>query len=96
MSTTANVTRSVTAETGVELDAPFLNSLGVPTVTITSISATPITLKNYTVANIPTAGTSGRIAYCSNGNFSLPCLAVDNGTAWKIVALGPTIDDQQP
>jgi hypothetical protein len=93
MSVTATVTRNVTAETGIELDRTFLNSLGLPTVTITSISATPITLKNYTVANIPTAGTSGRIAYCSNGNLGSPCLAVDNGTAWKVVALGATIND---
>ena len=96
MAVTASVTPGFTFETSVEIDSASLNLLGTPTVTINAISATPITLKNYTVANIPTAGTSGRIAYCSNGNFSLPCLAVDNGTAWKIVALGPTIDDQQP
>ena len=45
MTVSATVTRSVTAETGLELDATFLNSLGVPTVTISSISGIPITLK---------------------------------------------------
>ena len=34
----------------------------------------------------------GDVAYCSDGNGSDPCIAVYNGSAWKIVALGSTIN----
>ncbi len=93
MAVNASVTRGFTFATGVEADAPSLNLLGVPTVTVNSISATSITLENYTVATAPSNGTTGRVIYVSNGDSGSPCLAVDNGTAWKRVALGATIDD---
>ena len=41
--------------------------------------------------NAVTAAT-GDVAYCSDGNGSDPCIAVYNGSAWKIVALGATIN----
>ena len=94
MAVTATVTRNVTAETGVELDGTFLNSLGLPNVVINAISSTPITFENYTVATAPSNGTTGRVIYVSDGNLGSPCLAVDNGTAWKVVALGATISGQ--
>ena len=93
MPVTASVTPNFTFETSVEVDAPSLNLLGTPTVTINAISATSITLENYTVSSAPTNGTTGRIIYVSDGNLGSPCLAVDNGTAWKVVALGATISD---
>ena len=93
MAVTASVTPGFTFSTSVEVDAPSLNLLGTPTVTINAISATSITLENYTVANAPSNGTTGRVIYVSNGNLGSPCLAVDDGTAWKVVALGATIDD---
>jgi hypothetical protein len=36
-------------------------------------------------------GVAGDVAYCSNGNAGAATLAVHNGTAWKVVALGATI-----
>ena len=37
-------------------------------------------------------GVVGQVAYCSDGDGSDPCLAVYNGSAWKKVVLGATID----
>ena len=91
MAVTASVTPGFTFETSVEVDAASLNLLGTPTVTINAISATSISLENYTVSNAPTNGTTGRVIYVSNGDVGAPCLAVDNGSAWKVVALGATI-----
>ena len=93
MAVTASVTPGFTFETSVEVDAASLNLLGTPTVTINAISATSITLENYTVSNAPPNGTTGRVIYVSNGDSGSPCLAVDNGTNWKIVALGATISE---
>lgn len=36
-------------------------------------------------------GVEGQIAYCSNGANGDKCLAVYNGTAWKVVSLEATI-----
>jgi len=33
----------------------------------------------------------GSVAYCTNGNAGAKCLAVYDGTNWKVVALGSTI-----
>jgi len=146
MAITATVTRGATAETGIEIDAPFLNQLGEPTVTIdessanitggtisglsspiaiadggtnaTSASAARsnlglgtiatqgsnaisvtggtmsgvlITLPSYAVSALPSAGTAGRVVFCTDGDSGSKCLAVDDGTAWKRVALGATV-----
>ena len=93
MAITASVTPGFTFETSIEVDSASLNLLGTPAVTINAISATSITLENYTVSNAPSNGTTGRIIYVSDGNLGSPCLAVDNGTAWKVVGLGATISD---
>lgn len=47
-------------------------------------------LKVYTVATTPT-GVAGDTVYISDGDTGSPCLAVHNGTDWKVVALGVTI-----
>ena len=146
MAITASVTRGATAETGIEVDASFLNQLGEPTVTIdessvnitggtisglsspiaiadggtnaTSASAARsnlglgtiatqgsdgisvtggtmsgvlITLPSYAVSALPSAGTVGRVVFCTDGDSGSKCLAVDDGTAWKRVALGATV-----
>ena len=96
MAVTATVTRNVTAETGVELDTTFLNSLGLPNVVVDSISATSVTLENLTVSTMPTNGTTGRVVYVSDGDGGIPCLAVDNGTLVVIrpdYYLGPVSQD---
>jgi hypothetical protein len=61
------------------------------TLTGGSISGVLITLPSYNVASLPTAGTAGRIVYCTDGDSGTECLAVDNGTDWKRVSLGATV-----
>ena len=50
---------------------------------------------SYLTSSLPEAGTSGRIIYVTDGDGDGgPCIAVDDGTAWKIVELGgdvPTV-----
>ena len=53
----------------------------------------PVLLKVTTVAAAPSASKAGAgaIIYVSNGNAGAACLAVSDGTNWKVVALGATI-----
>jgi hypothetical protein len=52
-----------------------------------------LNLKPQTVAqlNARTDQAEGDVAYCSDGNAGAKCVAVYNGTDWKVVALGATI-----
>lgn len=98
MALTATATRGVNAFTvGEELTIENLNSLGVPTIAIDEsnaaitggvMSGVIITLPSYSVASLPAAGTAGRIVYCTDGDASNPCLAVDDGSYWDRVVLG--------
>lgn len=46
----------------------------------------------FTAATLPNPVTAaGQMVYCTDGDFGSPCLAVSDGTNWKIVALGGTI-----
>jgi len=56
-----------------------------------TISGTTMTLPSYDVAGAPAAGTAGRMIYVTDGNSGAACMAVDDGSNWKIVALGGTI-----
>ena len=91
MPITALVTRGYTFATGIEVSSASLNQLGEPTVTIPSISATEVVMENYTVATLPSNGTTGRIVYVSNGDGGSPCLAVDDGTDWVRINLGSAV-----
>lgn len=53
-----------------------------------------INLNPRTVAqlNARTDKATGDVAYCSDGDGANPCIAVYNGSAWKIVALGGDIN----
>lgn len=53
----------------------------------------PVGLRVVTVATAPSASKAGAgaIIYVSNGNAGAACLAVSDGTNWKVVALGATI-----
>lgn len=44
-----------------------------------------------TVAGAPTSAVQGDMFFCSNGNAGSPCLALYDGSNWKVVALGATI-----
>jgi uncharacterized membrane protein len=52
----------------------------------------PVELPSYLLADLPSAVTYAYHAvYCLNGNAGQPCVAVSNGTDWKVVALGATV-----
>lgn len=52
----------------------------------------PVLLPSYLLAALPAAAAYPYAAvYCLNGNAGQPCVAVSNGTAWKVVALGATV-----
>ena len=56
-----------------------------------TMSGVLITLPSYAVSALPSAGTVGRVVFCTDGDSGSKCLAVDDGTAWKRVALGATV-----
>ena len=56
-----------------------------------AMSGVLITLPSYAVSALPSAGTAGRVVFCTDGDGGRKCLAVDDGTNWKRVALGATV-----
>lgn len=56
-----------------------------------SVRVTTIQLRTYSVSGLPSAETGGYVVYCTDGDGGNPCLAVDNGAAWKRIALGATV-----
>tara|TARA_Y100001938_G_scaffold146711_1_gene226175 strand:+ start:5694 stop:6194 length:501 start_codon:yes stop_codon:yes gene_type:complete len=64
------------------------NSIAVTGGTMSGVLAT---LPSYAVSALPSAGTAGRIVFCTDGDGGSKCLAVDDGTNWKRVALGATV-----
>ena len=56
-----------------------------------AMSGVLITLPSYAVSALPSAGTAGRVVVCTDGDGGSKCLAVDDGTNWKRVALGATV-----
>lgn len=51
-----------------------------------------INLNPRTLAQLNSLSASeGDVAYCSNGDAGSKCVAVYNGTAWKVISLGATI-----
>ena len=56
-----------------------------------AMSGVLITLPSYAVSALPSAGTAGRVVCCTDGDGGSKCLAVDDGTNWKRVALGATV-----
>ncbi len=91
MAITCTVTRGFTYATGQDISASNLNQLGEPTVTVPDVTDTTVVLKSFAVAGLPSAGTAGKVVYCTNGDGGSPCLAVDNGSAWLRVNLGSAV-----
>ena len=91
MAITCTVTRGFTYATGVDISAANLNQLGEPTVSVPSVTYTTVVLQSFAVASLPSAGTAGKVVYCTNGDGGNPCLAVDNGSAWLRVNLGAAV-----
>ena len=52
----------------------------------------PVPLASYLLAALPSAVANPyAMVYCLNGNAGAACVAVSNGTVWKVVALGATV-----
>jgi hypothetical protein len=80
-----------TARTNLGLGTIATQAASSVAVTGGTISGTIMTLPSYDVAGAPAAGTAGRMIYVTDGNSGAACMAVDDGSNWKIVALGGTI-----
>ncbi len=56
-----------------------------------TISGTLMTLKSYALSGVPSASPAGQMIYVTDGNAGAATVAVSDGSAWKVVALGATI-----
>ncbi len=56
-----------------------------------TISGTIMTLPSYAVSGVPSASPAGQMIYVTDGNSGAATVAVSDGSAWKVVALGATI-----
>lgn len=56
-----------------------------------TISGTIMTLKSFAVSGVPSASPAGQMIYVTDGNSGAATVAVSDGSAWKVVALGATI-----
>jgi hypothetical protein len=55
-----------------------------------SIAGTAITVQSFSVASAPSA-TLGRIIHVTNGNSGSECMAIGDGTYFRVIAMGSTI-----
>lgn len=73
-----------TGRRGGKRTASVLSGLGLQlqTFTLAELSAVPLLASQN----------PGAIVACSNGNVGAACLAFSDGTAWKVIARGATIN----
>ena len=86
-----NATSASAARTNLGLGTIATQASNSISVTGGNMSDVLITLQSYNVAGLPTAGTAGRLVFVTDGDSGSKCLAVDDGTAWKRIALGATV-----
>ena len=87
----SDVAAASTARTNLGLGTIATQASNSIAVTGGTMSGVLITLPSYAVSALPSAGTAGRIVFCTDGDSGSKCLAVDDGTDWKRVALGATV-----
>tara|TARA_Y100001935_G_C17253932_1_gene482542 strand:- start:744 stop:1145 length:402 start_codon:yes stop_codon:yes gene_type:complete len=86
-----NATTAANARTNLGLGSIATQASNSIAVTGGTMSGVLITLQSYAVSALPSAGTAGRLVFCTDGDGGNKCLAVDDGTAWKRIALGATV-----
>ena len=86
-----NATTASNARTNLGLGSIATQASNSIAVTGGTMSGVLITLPSYAVSALPSAGTAGRLVFCTDGDGGNKCLAVDDGTAWKRIALGATV-----
>jgi hypothetical protein len=87
----SDVTTASAARTNLGLGTIATQASNSISVTGGTMSGVLTTLPSYAVSSLPSAGTVGRIVFCTDGDSGSKCLAVDDGTVWKRVALGATV-----
>ena len=86
-----NATTAANARTNLGLGSIATQASNSIAVTGGTMSGVLTTLPSYAVSALPSAGTAGRLVFCTDGDGGNKCLAVDDGTAWKRIALGATV-----
>ena len=86
-----NATSASSARTNLGLGTIATQASNSISITGGTMSGVIITLPSYAVSSLPTAGTAGRVVFCTDGDSGSKCLAVDDGTNWKRVSLGATV-----
>jgi len=79
------------ARTALGLGTIATQSAGNVNVTGGTMEDVLITLASYAVSGLPPAAIVGRMLYCTDGNAGSACVAVADGSNWKVVALGATV-----
>ena len=87
----SDVSAASTSRTNLGLGTIATQASNSISVTGGAMSGVLITLPSYAVSALPSAGTAGRVVFCTDGDGGSKCLAVDDGTNWKRVALGATV-----
>jgi len=97
VNTSANVTGTITATnfTSSGVGTPTINSstnIVLDATNAVVINSSPIRLNSYTTveANV-VAGVAGDMIYVSDGNSGSPCVAISDGSNWKVISLGANI-----
>ena len=87
----SDVSTASTARTNLGLGTIATQASNAVALTGGTISGTIMTLKSYDVAGVPSASPTGQMIYVTDGNSGAATVAVSDGSAWKVVALGATI-----
>ena len=86
-----NATSASAARTNLGIGTIATQASNSIAVTGGTISGTIMTLPSYAVSGVPSASPAGQMIYVTDGNSGAATVAVSNGSAWKVVALGATI-----
>lgn len=86
-----NATTASAARTNLGLGTIATQASNAVALTGGTISGTIMTLPSYAVSGVPSASPAGQMIYVTDGNSGAATVAVSDGSAWKVVALGATI-----
>jgi len=87
----SDLAAAATARTNLGLGTIATQAANAVAITGGTVSGTIMTLPTYTVSSAPSASPAGQIIFVSDGNSGAATVAVSDGSAFKIVALGATI-----
>ena len=85
-----NATTASAARTNLGLGTIATQAANSVAITGGAMSGVVITLPSYATSGLPSPGTAGRLVYVTDGDGGDKCLGFDDGSAWKVIALGAT------